>query len=112
MINTIISNCNEVILMVDTLEEQRALHITEWNFRDIIKERLQHLLLCRQEYWKKRCTQRWAKLGDENTAFFHSMATVRFINNSIASLTRDDGSVAFEHCEKAGILWQSFRSRL
>jgi hypothetical protein len=27
-------------------------------------------------------------------------------------LTRDDGSIAFDHNEKAGILWQTFRERL
>jgi hypothetical protein len=40
------------------------------------------------------------------------MATIRYKRNSIASLTRDDGSVATDHFEKAGILWHSFRERL
>jgi hypothetical protein len=65
-------------MMMDELEEQRMLHISEWNFRNIVKRKLQNLLLCKQEYWKKRCTARWAKLGDENTSFFHSMATIRY----------------------------------
>jgi hypothetical protein len=53
VINKIISNCNEVILLLDGLEEQRSLHISEWNFRNIVKNCLHHLLLCRKEYWKK-----------------------------------------------------------
>jgi hypothetical protein len=69
-INVLIDNCNELIILLDGYEEQRSLHITEWNFRNIIKNRLQHLLLCKQDYWKKSCTARWARLGDENTAFF------------------------------------------
>jgi hypothetical protein len=64
------------------------------------------------EYWKKRCTARWAKLANENTSYFHSMATIRFRKNAISSLSRPDGSVAYEHNEKAGILWQSYRDRL
>jgi endonuclease/exonuclease/phosphatase family metal-dependent hydrolase len=112
MLQVLINNCNEVILMLDDIEEQRNLHITEWNFRNTVKNKLQNLLLCKQDYWKKRCTARWAKLGDENTSFFHSMATIRYRKNSISSLKRDDDSIATEHHEKAGILWNSFRDRL
>jgi hypothetical protein len=50
MINKLISNCNDIILMLDDYEEQRNLHITEWNFRDIVNVRLQHILLCKQRY--------------------------------------------------------------
>jgi hypothetical protein len=112
VINKVIDNCNEIILLLDGLEEQRALHISEWNFRNIVKRRLHHLLSCKREYWKKRCTARWARLANENTAYFHSMATIRFRKNTISSLSRSDGSVAVEHNEKAGILWQAFRDRL
>ena len=111
-LNRLVDNCNEIILMLDNFEELRPLHISEWNFRKIVKNRLQHLLNCKKDYWKKRCTTRWAKLGNENTAFFHSMATIRYRKNTIASLTRADGSVSFEHQEKAGILWQAYRDRL
>jgi hypothetical protein len=40
------------------------------------------------------------------------MATIRYRKNTISSLTREDGSVAVDHHEKAGILWQAFRDRL
>jgi hypothetical protein len=40
------------------------------------------------------------------------MATIRYRKNSIASLTREDGSLAVDHHEKEGILWNSFRDRL
>jgi hypothetical protein len=85
------------------------LHISEWNFRNIVKRKLQNLLLCKQEYWKKCCTTHWAKLGDENTSFFHSMATIRYRKNTISSLPREDGSIAMDHHEKAGLLWHSFK---
>jgi hypothetical protein len=61
-------------------------------------------LLCKQDYWRKRCTARWARLGDENTSFFHSMATIRYRKNLISSLSREDGSVVVDHAEKAGLL--------
>jgi hypothetical protein len=112
VINKVIENCNIIILLLDGLEEQRVLHISEWNFRNIVKDRLAHLVSCKRDYWKKRCTARWAKFGNENTSYFHSMATIRFRHNSIASLTRPDGSIATDHNEKARILWQAFKDRL
>jgi hypothetical protein len=113
VINRLVENCNSIILMLDSFEEQRSLRISEWNFRNIVKAKLQHLLSCKQVYWKQRCTAKWAKFGSENTSFFHSMATIRFRHkNSISSLVRSDGSVAVEHSEKAGILWQTYRDRL
>jgi hypothetical protein len=66
----LIDTCNEVILLLDEFEEQRALHLTEWNFRNIVKNKLHNLLLCKQDFWRKRCTARWVRLGDENTSFF------------------------------------------
>jgi hypothetical protein len=41
-----------------------------------------------------------------------SMATIRYRQNTIRSLTREDNSIATDHQEKAGILWNSFRDRL
>jgi hypothetical protein len=32
VLKAIITNCNSVIMMMDELEEQRILHISEWNF--------------------------------------------------------------------------------
>ena len=32
-IDTLIANSNKIILMIDEFEEERSLHITEWNFR-------------------------------------------------------------------------------
>jgi hypothetical protein len=51
----------------------------------------------------------WAKLGDENTSFFHSMATIRYRKNTISSLSQEDGLIALDHHEKAGLLWHSFK---
>jgi hypothetical protein len=52
------------------------------------------------------------KIERQKYAFFHSMATVRYRRNSIATLTREYGSIASEHFEKAGILWKTYRERL
>ena len=82
----LISSCNKVILLLDNLEELRPLFRQEFNFRKIVKLHLENLLHTQFLYWKKRCTIRYIKVGEENTKFFHAMATERFRRNSIASL--------------------------
>ena len=47
VINRLIENCNTVILRLDEMEEARVLHITKWNFRNIVKDKLAHLLRCK-----------------------------------------------------------------
>jgi hypothetical protein len=37
------------------------------------------------------------------------MAIVRYRKNTISSIPREDGSVAVEQQEKAGLLWNSFK---
>ena len=112
IIYKLIENCNATILMLDDIEDCRTLHITEWNFREVVKRKLSHLLDCKHEHWRKRCTARWAKLNSENTAYFHSMATIRYRKNSIATLRREDGSEVSDHFDKAGLLRQVFKERL
>ena len=55
VVNKLVENCNNTIFMLDEIEECRALHLTEWNFRNIVKNKLSQLLVCKQAYWKKRC---------------------------------------------------------
>jgi hypothetical protein len=64
------------------------------------------------KYWKKRCTYRWAQVGDENTKYFHARATERYRQNSIASLTLEDGRVVDSHDEKAAAFHTSFKNRM
>ena len=107
-----IQNCNKVILILDSLEEKRALFISEFNFRKIVKLHLEKLLAIECSYWRKRCTARWIKVGEDNTKFFHAMATQRFRRNSIAMLKADDGREVTDHAEMAGLLWSSYRDRM
>lgn len=55
---------------------------------------------------------RWIQLGDENTHFFHSVATISHKRNYIVSLTDSDNNVVVDHDQKAHLLWTSFRNRL
>jgi exonuclease III len=107
-----IQNCNKVILLLDTLEEQRPLFLTELNFRQIVKLHLENLLLVECNYWRKRCTIRWVKVGEDNTKFFHAMATQRHRRNAISMLTATDGRQVTDHEEMAGLLWSSYKERM
>ena len=55
---------------------------------------------------------RWTKLGDENTKFFHAMASERFRRNSIARLVNSDGSEAVSHVEKEKVIYDTYKQRL
>jgi mannosylglycoprotein endo-beta-mannosidase len=93
----LIQNCNKDILLLDELEEKCPLFCPEFNFRNVVKLHLDDLLLAECKYWKKRCTIRWIKQGEDNTKFFHAMATERFRRNSIAMLKDVDGNAITDH---------------
>ena len=60
-------NTNKALLELDSLEDRRTLTTPERNFRRILKNHLLRLLTYQKEYWRKRCSIRWTKFGDENT---------------------------------------------
>jgi ABC-type Fe3+-citrate transport system substrate-binding protein len=59
-----IKTCNSILIVVGKLEENMPLYPPERNFRNILKGFIQKLLQHQREYWKKRYTIRWTKLGD------------------------------------------------
>jgi hypothetical protein len=97
---------------MDGLEEQRTLSDLETAFRKLVKNHLASLLESKRIYWKQRNTVRWVKLGDENTQFFHTIATINHKKNFIVSLALPDGSSIIDHEQKAQHLWSSFKQRL
>ena len=68
--------------------------------------------MAQSNYWKKRCSIRWAKVGEETTKFFHAMGTKRYRQNAISSLRTQDGIVTSDHQQMAGMLWDNFRQRM
>jgi mannosylglycoprotein endo-beta-mannosidase len=107
-----IQHCNKAILILDNLEDQRPLFVTEFNFRKIVKLHLEKLLQIECNYWRKRCTIRWVKVGEDNTKFFHAMATQRNRRNTISMIKTSDGRIVNDHDEIAALLWSSYRDRM
>ena len=108
----LIYNCNWFLLLLDGLEDQRELSRLEMAFRALVKSHLATLLEAKRVYWKQRNSVRWVKLGDENTHFFHTMATIDHKRNFIVSLTNTDGSIITDHEQKANMLWTTYKNRL
>jgi hypothetical protein len=52
------------------VSSQKLLTMPESNFMKNLKKHLLCLLDYQHQYWKKRCTVRWTKFGDENTKKF------------------------------------------
>ena len=75
---------NEVITLIDIIEEIITLSVTEWNLRDTLKKHLITLLQNQKSYWQQRGKIKWVKLGDANTKFFHSKATINYRHNYIS----------------------------
>jgi hypothetical protein len=82
--------------------------VPEINFRKILKAHLTRLLEYQNAYWKKRCTIRWTKFGDENSKFFHSMASSQKMKNHIDTLTDSTGVVVREHNNKSNLSLKAY----
>jgi hypothetical protein len=51
-------------------------------------------------------------LGNENTRFFHTKATINYRHNYISLLRNKDLVEISDHKGKAGILWEAFKDRM
>jgi hypothetical protein len=107
-----IANIKLVISFLDLIEECRDLSLEEWNFRDLLNRKLSDLLHQQNIYWRQRGTIKWVKLGDENTSFFHAVATIRNRKNSISCLSNVEGNLVYSHDAKADLIWNDFKDRL
>ena len=96
-VKALIADCNKVIIFLDNIEEFRPLSWPEFNFRKIVKLHLEDILHWQFIYWKQRCTIRNIKVGEENSKFFHAMATERYRRNTISSIKSVDGEVISDH---------------
>jgi hypothetical protein len=62
-------------------------------------------------YWRQRYTQRVMQFGDENTKFFHVMATERYRSNVISQIMDSTGRTVNNHGEKSALFYQEFKRR-
>jgi hypothetical protein len=86
--------------------------VVERNLRKIVETHTRKMLEARRIYWRSRAKIKWTKLGEENTKFFHTVATQQYRRNIITSLKASDGTDIYNHDNKASIMWSSFKDRL
>jgi hypothetical protein len=103
-LNSNIVNNRLMLSFLDVLEETRYLSLQEWNFRLLVQQNLDKLLEQQRVYWKQRGNIKWAKLGDENTKFYHDNTTIRHNKSTIKSLKDQNGVEIFKHEDKAAII--------
>jgi hypothetical protein len=96
-INTSIHNNKVMLFWLDTMEEFRDLSMEEWNFKNLVRVNIENLLEQQRIYWQQRGRVKWAALGDENTKFFHSTATIRHNKNTIMVLKYSSGLEKVKH---------------
>jgi hypothetical protein len=111
-LKNLISNCNLTIAFFDKLEEIKRLYPQESKFRTLIKDHIRNLLAMQKEYWRQRFNQRIIQFGDENTKFFHSMATERYRKNVISQILDPYGRMVSDNGEKSALFFQEFKNRL
>jgi hypothetical protein len=61
----------------------------EFVFRSICQAKSKQFCVAEAQHWKRRAKVKWCKLGDENSKFFHTMATYRFRKNKIGFLAHN-----------------------
>ena len=94
---------------MELLEEHRDLSLEEWNFMNLLNDRLISLFL---NIMETKGHSKWVKFGDAGTKFFHANATLRHRRKLITSLKAADGTEVFNHESKANILWEAYKERL
>ena len=100
------------IQFLENLVDHRDLTLEEWNFREILRGKLLHLLELQRIYWKQRGSIKWVTLGDAGTKFFHANATIRHRRNIITKLATNEGDVHTSHASKVLVIRQSFKQRM
>jgi hypothetical protein len=65
-----VRNIKLLIEFIDNIEEHRDLSIEEWNFRDIMQQKVAELLNIQKTYWKQRASIKWITEGDICSCFF------------------------------------------
>lgn len=56
-------------------------------------EELENILLQEELFWKQRSRDHWIALGDRNTSYFHSLASINKGKNKILTLKDSDNKL-------------------
>ncbi|XP_073367839.1 uncharacterized protein [Aegilops tauschii subsp. strangulata] len=99
----------EIILRLDTAQENRTLSDAEWELRKKLKLRLSGLAAIERARKKQSSRINWLRAGDASTAFFHAKINSRRRKNFILSLKKGNCRVS-DHKEKEKVILDHFQS--
>nr|XP_040256667.1 uncharacterized protein LOC120974274 [Aegilops tauschii subsp. strangulata] len=105
------TNCTTTIDLLDKLEEFRPLSTLELSLRMAVKVALHRYNKSLADYWRQRAKLRECTVGDENSAYMHACASVRFRKNQIKTL-HVDGQDISSHLGKERVLHSYFTDLL
>jgi hypothetical protein len=111
-LKSVIVQVKYVISLLEVIEESRDLTIIECNFKGILMDKLNQLLDQQRTYWRQRSKIKWINDGDAGTKLFHVTATLKYRNNLISQLQKDNGEIVSNHFDKAKVLWEAFKEWL
>ncbi|XP_020688961.2 uncharacterized protein LOC110104277 [Dendrobium catenatum] len=62
-------------------------------------------------WWRQRAKVKWIEEGDDNTRFFHSMASARRRSNLINQIKDPDGNTVSEQADVMGVIHRFFEQK-
>ena len=106
---TLAKNCHTTINLLDKMEESRMLSPIELHLWTAVKLSLHRYNADLTTYWRQRAKIKDCVLGDENSAYLHVCASVRYRKNQIKSLELDGVSYTSQ-VDKERILLDFFKN--
>jgi hypothetical protein len=100
-----------LISFLDHTKESHSLSFQEFTLRRIIISSLQRTIREKVAFWRQRSKIKFTIDGDENTKYFHALATSRYMKNKIAVL-EVNGTEFSSHDHKMQILTSFYQQLL
>ncbi|KAJ3690445.1 hypothetical protein LUZ61_019609 [Rhynchospora tenuis] len=87
--NLTLQNAKTLIVLLDAVEERRPLAPLEFLLRIKLREKAFEIANVLELRWHQRARSRWLSSGDQNTRYFHAIASAKRKNKSVSTLIVD-----------------------
>jgi hypothetical protein len=104
------ANVTHAIQFFDAVEEWRNLSDQEFAFRGICTNKIRKINSTQAKHRRRQAKIKWCTLGEENTSFFHNMATYRYRKNKMKMLCHNQEEF-FADVDKLAIVTSYYAQR-